>query len=529
MAETEKLKVFLSYSRRDSSDFADELVEGLELAGFAPFLDRHDIAAGEDWEARLDGLIQEADTVVFIVSPEAVKSERCAWEVDKSLALSKRLLPVINKPVPDADIPEKLRRRQFVDFTKAPSITRPLRELSDALRRDLEWIREHTRLGELAARWQSRNRPNSLLLRGDELDAAKAWVRARKPEAPEITDIQHAFIKESEQAETARNIQSRTTRRQMRWAQTLIGALAAIIALASLAYWNEQSLKADYHWLAHVRGHVLTAEGERMLKPGESFSECFKTDGDYSKFCPEMVVVPAGKFMMGSPATEKGRYDNEGPLHEVTIVRPFAVSKFEVTFDQWYACIPYGGCTRVGSPFGGGKQPAINVSWDDAQEYVKWLSRLTGHEYRLLSEAEWEYAARAGTTSSYSFEGNESALGEYAWYSQNSENRTHLVGEKRPNASGLYDMHGNVWEWVEDCYHDRYNGAPTDGAAWIERDCSSRVLRGGSWNADPRYLRSAHRNWSTSTSDLRRLNLGFRVGRTLSAGAGAITVAPSAH
>jgi hypothetical protein len=219
MPEGQRLKVFLSYSRRDSSEFADELVGGLELAGFAPFFDRHDIAAGEDWEARLGGLMQEADTVVLIVSPEAVKSKRCAWEVDKTLALSKRLLPVIHKPVVDADIPEQLRRRQFVDFSKGSSITRPLRELADALRRDLEWIREHTRLGELSARWQLRNRPDSLLLRGDDLDAAKTWVAKRRPEAPEITNRQHEYISASEKAEEARLIAQRKQLEEMAAAQ----------------------------------------------------------------------------------------------------------------------------------------------------------------------------------------------------------------------------------------------------------------------------------------------------------------------
>src|SRR5215471_18609935 len=170
----EKLKVFISYSRRDSAAFADELVAGLELAGFAPFLDRHDIAAGEDWEARLGGLIAQSDTVVFVVSPVSVKSERCVWEVERTLGLSKRLLPVIHKPVPDDDIPQQLSRLQFVRFDNR-GLARPLAELAEALRLDLDWIREHTRLGELAARWQARGKPESLLLRGDDLDAAKAW------------------------------------------------------------------------------------------------------------------------------------------------------------------------------------------------------------------------------------------------------------------------------------------------------------------------------------------------------------------
>jgi TIR domain len=165
----EKLKVFISYSRRDASEFADELVAGLELAGFAPFLDRHDISAGEDWEARLGGLIAQSDTVVFVVTPESVRSERCVWEVERTLGLSKRLLPVIHQPVADSDIPQQLSRLQFVRFDTGRGITRPLAELSEALRLDLDWIREHTRLGELAARWEVRGKPESMLLRGDDL------------------------------------------------------------------------------------------------------------------------------------------------------------------------------------------------------------------------------------------------------------------------------------------------------------------------------------------------------------------------
>src|SRR6516162_4613094 len=171
----EKLKIFISYSRKDSAAFADELVLGLEDRGFAPFLDRQDIMPGEPWEARLGGLIEQSDSVVFVISPESMRSDRCVWEVDKALGLSKRLLPVIYKSVPDADTPVKLSKLQFVRFDTAPGMTRPLRELTEALRVDLDWIREHTRLAELATRWQSRNRPDSLL-RGDDVNAAKAWV-----------------------------------------------------------------------------------------------------------------------------------------------------------------------------------------------------------------------------------------------------------------------------------------------------------------------------------------------------------------
>src|SRR5262245_11545131 len=259
MADTgagEKLKVFISYSRKDSAEFADELVAGLEYGGFAPFLDRHDIAAGEDWEARLGGLIAQSDTVEFVVSPEAVKSERCVWEVDRTIELSKRLLPVIFKPVPEHDIPKKLSRLQFVRFDTGRGITRPLAELAEALRQDLDWIREHTRLGELARRWEGRERRESLLLRGDDLDAAKAWMATRKVGAPEITDAQRALISASKEAEAKRvgneraqlerekaqvaeikAAQARTARLQRitRWAVAAVGAVI-LIAGATVGY-----------------------------------------------------------------------------------------------------------------------------------------------------------------------------------------------------------------------------------------------------------------------------------------------------
>src|SRR5262245_39774349 len=259
MADTgagEKLKVFVSYSRKDSAEFADELVAGLEYGGFAPFLDRHDIAAGEDWEARLGGLIEQSDTVVFVVSPEAVKSDRCVWEVDRTIKLSKRLLPVIFKSVPEHEIPKTLSRLQFVRFDTGRGITRPLAELAEALRQDLDWIREHTRLGEIATRWDRRKRPEALLLRGDDLGAAKAWMATRKVGAPEITDAQRALISASEEAEAKRlgneraqlerdraqvaeikAAQARTARLQRitRWAVAAAGALI-LIAGATVGY-----------------------------------------------------------------------------------------------------------------------------------------------------------------------------------------------------------------------------------------------------------------------------------------------------
>jgi len=218
--------------------------------------------------------------------------------------------------------------------------------------------------------------------------------------------------------------------------------------------------------------------------------------------CPEMVVVPAGAASLAS-----GR--------NVTIGTPFAVGKFEVTVAEWDACVAQGGCSHRPDDrgWGRGRQPVMNVRWDDAQQYVAWLSRKTGKSYRLLSEAEWEYAAQAGS-------GREAVVGEGAnWANCNScgsrwgGSQTAPVGSFAANAFGLHDMLGNVYEWTADCWNERPDGAPADGSARTSGDCSIRVLRGGSWNGYPWNSRSAGR--SMDSKDNHNESIGFRVARTL--------------
>ena len=271
---------------------------------------------------------------------------------------------------------------------------------------------------------------------------------------------------------------------------------------------------------------------------GETFRDCAT--------CPEMVVLPAGKFTMGSPEGERARYDDEGPQRRVTIRKPFAVGKYEVTVGQYAEFIretkhKTGTCDLPEDKLSwrdpGFKQtnnhPVVCVNWDDASTYAHWLSVRTGHKYRLLTEAEWEYAARAGTTTAYYF--GRMILANQARYSSEG---TVAVGSFPANAFGLHDMHGNVWEWVEDCWHDDYTAAPTDGSAWFsgcrrgsENDCAGRsgdnlrlceelligkelrVLRGGSWFDAPGVLRSASRYLISAT--IRISDDGIRVARDL--------------
>jgi formylglycine-generating enzyme required for sulfatase activity len=252
---------------------------------------------------------------------------------------------------------------------------------------------------------------------------------------------------------------------------------------------------------------LCTAE-ERSLKPMDTFKECSN--------CPQMIVVPSGSFMMGSPTNEPGRKDDEGPQHRVTFARQFAVGQFALTFEEWDACVADGGCNgyKPLDTWGGGRQPVIWVHLVDAKAYVAWLSTKTGKTYRLLTEAEYEYATRAGTQTAYPW-GNDIGKGNANCNGCGSEwdkKQTAPVGSFPPNGFGLYDMVGNVWEWTEDCWHDNYNGAPADGSAWTRGDQCS-VVRGGSALDNPVNLRSARR-YGVATG-YRGILVGFRVGRTL--------------
>ena len=222
----------------------------------------------------------------------------------------------------------------------------------------------------------------------------------------------------------------------------------------------------------------------------------------------KLVLIPAGKFMMGSPDSEQGRQGSEGPQHEVIITKPFYMGVTEVTQAQYEAITG-----TNPSHLKDATNPVEMVSWNDATEFCKELSEKTRQAVRLPTEAEWEYACRAGTATAFSFGDSDSALGDYAWYTSNSGRTTHPVGQKKPNAWGLYDMHGNVWEWCAGLYGGYPNDAVTDpkGAASGTR----RVLRGGGWFGNPAHCRSASRRYDSP--DNRSSRCGFRVVVSVSA------------
>jgi formylglycine-generating enzyme required for sulfatase activity len=272
----------------------------------------------------------------------------------------------------------------------------------------------------------------------------------------------------------------------------------------------------------HLRAaRPLSTSEEAALTRLDHFQEC--------NVCPEMVVVPAGEFMMGSPAGEIGSSPDEQPQHRVVFSRPFAVGRFAVTFEGWDACVAHGGC-RNHRPsdrgWGRGRRPVINVQWEDARAYVAWLSQQTGKPYRLLSEAEREYVARAGTTTVFWWGGTISPSeanydGEFGYpappnHTGEFRRRTVPVESFAANPWGLYQVHGNVFEWVEDCWHKNYEGAPADGSAWVIADCAERIMRGGSWNFAPWELRSANRGrlGLAVYSSGGLVGVGLRVART---------------
>jgi formylglycine-generating enzyme required for sulfatase activity len=510
-----KTRVFISYSRKDMA-FADKLEAALRGRGFEVLIDRQEIYAFEDWWTRIEALIGGADMVVFVISPEAVKSDVAVKEVAYAASLNKRFAPVVCRRVENSAVPEVLRRLNFIFFDDSSRFEASADKLAEALQTNIVWIRDHTKFGEAARGWTAAGRPNGLLLRTPALEMAEYWIASRPRGAPEPTDDVRRLVAASRQS-------ARSGQRLRRIVLSSIFTLMTAVILGLVGWINQAYIAARWHWwtvtrpyaAAQVWSHVLNAAQEQTLKPGDSFQEC-------AKACPEMIVLPAGSFTMGDPNHITSM---EWPLHRVTLEKPFAVSKYELTFDDWDACVAGGGCNGYrpnDQPWGRGQQqPVTNVTWNDAQAYVAWFAKVTGKTYRLLSEAEYEYAARAGTTTVYPW-GDDIKLngttmancvgcGGSKW-----DYKVGPVGSFPPNSFGLYDMVGNIWEWTEDCFHMSYNWAPANGSPWLGEDggdCSNRITRGSTSVQNPPQLQPAHRN--RVASDVRMNTLGFRVARTL--------------
>jgi formylglycine-generating enzyme required for sulfatase activity len=281
-------------------------------------------------------------------------------------------------------------------------------------------------------------------------------------------------------------------RRRRKRKMAAAGAAAGMLVLA-------------WAWYAFVPRDIAPA-GE--ILPVRVFRDC--------PDCPELVEIPAGSYQRGSPPSEPGHVGSEGPVTRVAIKRSFAIGRYPVTFGEWDRCMQDGACQHKPNDrgWGRGTGPVFYVSWNDTRDYLGWLKARTGKNYRLPSEAEWEYAARAGSSTPYPWGasvGNKMA--NCRGCSEDNIERTTPVGSFLPNRFNLFDMHGNVWQWVADCWNASYAGAPADGSPWLSGECEKAAVRGGAWGLTPQDVRSARREGDNK--DLRSGRRGFRIARDL--------------
>lgn len=300
----------------------------------------------------------------------------------------------------------------------------------------------------------------------------------------------------------------RRDRRQSLLFGGIVGGLATIVLGGAAAWWYQAPIVEALYWTTHVRPFVLSAENESDLGPLERFQECAD--------CPQMTVLPIGSFRMGALPGEGESTGREYEDHLVTLGTTLAVSTTPITFEQFTACAANGDCAPQISLNTNDDRPAVNVTWADAQSYAAWLARITGKPYRLLSEAEYEYAARGGMTSRYPW-GESAGKGNANCADCNLQKPigTSPVGSFPANGYGLRDVVGNVFQWVEDCFYPNYSGAPNDGSVWNSEGCTRRVVRGASYLSKSSLLRSSWRDWRESTE--RNADVGFRIARYIEA------------
>ncbi|MBX3517233.1 MAG: SUMF1/EgtB/PvdO family nonheme iron enzyme [Rhodospirillales bacterium] len=532
------ISLFYSYSHKDE-DLRGKLQEHLAVlrrAGLITEWHDRNIDAGSEWSKEIDRNLSTADIVLLLVSPSFIASEYC-WSVEVTKALERHergeavVVPVMLRPC----------RLSITPFAKLQAVPKDAKPVT-------EWPNQDTAFDDIAAKVETlvkRIREERAAAEASRPAPLQKEEKAKNVSASSTPGVKGTGVERSNESapqpwreKLRRDAPATATPappRQPRRLLWLAGAGAAVGVLAFLAWLagNKSTIPEQ-----PIRDNKAVTESKPApavkpappapqpapspvtLSAGKSFTDC--TDN-----CPEMVTLPGGTFLMGSPENETSRYSDEGPQRKVTIP-PFAIGKYEVTFAEWDACFAVGGCNRYrpdDQGWGRDRRPVINVSWRDAQAYVAWLSKVTGKPYRLPTEAEWEYAARAGTTTPFALPppkgsndiaakglANCNGCGSH-WDGKS----TAPVGSFPANAWGLCDLHGNVHEWVEDIWHDSYQRAPVDGSAWTDgegREPSRyRVIRGGSWYNSPRYLRSAvHFGLGP---DIRGANRGFRVARTL--------------
>jgi formylglycine-generating enzyme required for sulfatase activity len=538
-------EVFLSYSRKDG-DFARQLNTALQEAGKTTWFDQESISTGVDFEKEIFKGIDGADNFVFVLSPDAVQSEYCEREVNYAAEHSKRFITILHRETDPASMPDALRVINWIDF-QATAFDKSFPELVQAIELDREHAHQHTVLQQRASDWAENGRSGDFLLNMVACANAESWRDAALEEnkQPAPTVLQQDFIQDSRKAITKAN-RRRNILLTLATSGMIVAMILGIFAFIQMDKAKKAQAEAEQQrQKLYKRVDFTNKEYAKELteqKGWKIFRDPFLKQG--GKKGPEMIWLPAGQFSMGDIQGEGD--EDEKPVHQVSITR-FAMGRYEVTvgeFRQFIEATGYQteaekgyGC-RVASKHGllesnardanwrnpyfpiQDNQPVVCVSWSDALAYTQWLSTQTGQTYRLPSEAQWEYAARAGKETVFWWRNN---IGKN-WANCNGcssewDNKIAPIGSFMASPFGLYDTTGNVWEWVADPWHSRYKAAPSDGSVWEEGgNRCVRVIRGGAWNEKPQNMRVAYRygrSFPEGSVDSRRVNLGFRVVRQL--------------
>ncbi len=510
------MNIFISYAKEDREQ-AEAVAKALGSLGWQVFWDR-DIPPGKTWDEVIEKAIEAAGCMLVLWTRSSVASEWVRAEAEEGLNRD-ILIPVL---IEEARIPLRFRPVQaasLVDWREDPS--------HPGFRQLVQAIAEI--IGAPPPREKQEATPSEL-----EEEIAKPPETVRPKPEPIEARIVEARMAEPQPSEPKPDTAKPPGMGPAARLGVLI-ALAVVVVAGAIWLFQQKPTKPGPEISApQVKPEEPRKAPEPAVKapapevkapdtkaaapevkpetPVETKPSVTSTPKKFTNSIGmEFVLIPAGSFTMGSSTGDK----DEQPPHDVKISQSFYLQTTEVTQGQWKQ-------VRGDNPSKfnqcGDDCPVENVSWEDAKRFIEKLNRAEKTQvYRLPSEAEWEYACRAGTTTDYSFGNDAGELGEYAWYSGNSKDRTQRVAGKEPNSWGLYDMHGNVWEWVEDDYHDSYNRAPADGRAWVEKPRGSNgVLRGGSWLFGAAFCRSANRSGNSPVA--RRFDLGFRVSRSVALG-----------
>jgi formylglycine-generating enzyme required for sulfatase activity len=456
-------KFFFSYARADS-EFVLKLAENLRSNGITLWVDQLDIPGGVRWDDFVEEALHASPCLLVVLSPASVTSDNVKDEISFGLENRKTIVPVLYK---DCAIPFRLKRLQYIDFRVG---------YDDGFKRLVQALKPVDQLP----------RPPSI----------KPITETRQPSESEGGESQYGSISASRRKE-------QVTRKPLPFASLgprFMYGMGLVLIIFSVVMW--------WSW----------PKPQNVTQPVLSAGKAFRDRLTNVQEGPEMVVVPAGSFRMGD-VQDTGGYKYELPVRIVKIQKPFAVGRFEVTFEEYDQFAKAANRQLPGDEgWGRGRRPVINVSWQDAAAYAEWLSGQTGKRYRLPTEAEWEYAARGGKETAYWW-GKDLVKGMAnckGCGSQWDNRQTAPVGSFKPNPFGLYDTAGNVEEWVEDCWHDNYNGAPVDGSAWKQEgggSCGQRVIRGGYWGHVPVGLRASGRSWFDAGK--RYDAIGFRLAQDI--------------